>query len=685
MSKTLYLENTVLSTKIWRMAEDAPASADEVTSVKNGKTSANYFAFIPGATDNAVNSSSFIEGDADGAHGWRSQQAYSGTFASGNWTVTYKVKNRAAYAHSGRLYARIYHSYVNNPTTAQLVKMNSVDGYSGIISFSATAGEVKTGSFVVNCDQNLALDGEVIFIILNWLVTTAGGNVNAGVKFLVNEGSAEQVVTTNFTTNQGQDQVIVGGNADALFGAATEYNNVMGGSGWNAAENQKYNVMPTGGNLGVLFVELSANIGAGASGIFTLMVNGVATGVAVTINAGGATGSDSDVVAVVAGDTVSLRATYTGTPGTPWARWTFKFTGTTAGESICMVHAACSKTVTQFFPLQAANRNATEANVQTPIPTAGTFKKLYVQLDVDPGTSPDAYRFTARKDTASQTLTCTITANATIGNDTVNTFTNNAGEPVNWMVEPLNVPVTASDAAVSCVFVSDTTYESLILGVVADNPGTSGIEYMHLCPAGNTLWDATEANVYSLIQACTLKKLYVSLTVAPGAGKSYSLRPRIEAGVTGIVVTISGTVPSGNDTVNTYSPSNGDTAGIECAPSGTPAATVVRWGIVCYIAPAVAAVAFFPRSHGYIIGCYIIPLPKWLKCAYNHIRRLRLWTKPSFSGRLLKPRIGCRCHQIWDLPCHDSSRYSGLGISHRFHPSMPVPIAVNNSTLRPNF
>lgn len=198
--KTLFFENASLYTKVWRKSETAPAAADEVTSVKNGKAAVNnYFAFIPGVIDNDVYSGSFIEGDADGAHGWRSEGPYTGVFASGNWTIAYKLKNRAKYAHAGQIYARIYCTNNPDPTAAQLTKMNSVDGVSAVISFSATAGEVKTGTFTVNCNQNLTLSGEYLFIIFNWKVITAGGNVNVGVLFVINEGSAEKEDTTNWT------------------------------------------------------------------------------------------------------------------------------------------------------------------------------------------------------------------------------------------------------------------------------------------------------------------------------------------------------------------------------------------------------------------------------------------------------------------------------------------------------
>jgi len=206
--KTLYFENVALFTKVWRKSETAPGAADQVTSLKTGKTAANnYFAFIPGVTDNAVYGASFIEGDADGAHGWRSELQYNGSFASGNWTIAYKLVNRAAYAHAGQLYARIYRTTVADPAVANLTKLNSVDGASATISFSATSGEVKTGTFTVNCDQNLTLTNEYLFIIINWKVTTAGGNANAGVKIEVNAGAAEKYDTIDWTPGVTQKTV----------------------------------------------------------------------------------------------------------------------------------------------------------------------------------------------------------------------------------------------------------------------------------------------------------------------------------------------------------------------------------------------------------------------------------------------------------------------------------------------
>ena len=54
---------------------------------------------------------------------------------------------------------------------------------------------------------------------------------------------------------------------------------------------------------------------------------------------------------------------------------------------------------------------ATEGYACGVIPTDGTLKELYVWLDADPGTDPDAYTFTVRVNGGDSTLTCTIVAN----------------------------------------------------------------------------------------------------------------------------------------------------------------------------------------------------------------------------------------------------------------------------------
>lgn len=382
-------------------------------------------------------------------------------------------------------------------------------------------------------------------------------------------------------------QVIVGGKHNALFGAATEYNCLMGGISWNATESNVYQVVPTGGTISKLYVELSGDVAADASVTFTLMVAGEATVLTCTVVAGASTASDLvHSVDVVAGDTVSLRCTYTGTPGSLKARWTTIFEGTTAGESICLLNtSAALYAVYSVIQGHSVDVGGGESAFQVPMPTVGSFRKLYVQLSADPGTAPDAYSFTLIVDGVSSALTTTIVADNTDGNDTEHTVDVTAGQLVNIEVTPVDTPTVVPIVAIGMVFVSDTDGESLIIG--GDNSETSGsgtTQYNQLLHAGAG-WYTGESSRYSLIQVCTIRKLYVSLVTAPGGEQTQTVSIRIGGADSGLTVTITGEETTGNDVVHTASPTAGQTGGIKIVPSATAAATYCHIGLVCYIAP----------------------------------------------------------------------------------------------------
>ena len=194
-TKTFLLTNGSAFTGSWQMAEsNSTPSTDVVTSLKTGTSAAgNYFIFQPGVTDNTTKSTT-LPTDCTKT-GWRSDSTLNGTFTAGNWTFNVKLVNRAKYAHAGIVYLRIWKGN-SDMTTA-----TAITGWSAspnTISFSATAGEIKTDSFTVSVSET-TLSGEYLFVEYAWKVTTAGGNVNAGVKFTSDEATGETIVTTDFT------------------------------------------------------------------------------------------------------------------------------------------------------------------------------------------------------------------------------------------------------------------------------------------------------------------------------------------------------------------------------------------------------------------------------------------------------------------------------------------------------
>lgn len=105
------------------------------------------------------------------------------------------------------------------------------------------------------------------------------------------------------------------------------------------------------------------------------------------------------------------------------------------------------------------------------------------------------------------------------------------------------------------------------------NPSTSATNYAGFSGG----WAATnDDGVRSLVPLDgVLEDLYVSLTVAPGAGKSYAFTVRKNGADTSLTCTVS----DSNTTCQmsgSVSYSAGDTLALKCVPSGTPTATLPR-------------------------------------------------------------------------------------------------------------
>ena len=248
-------------------------------------------------------------------------------------------------------------------------------------------------------------------------------------------------------------QLIIGGYNDALSKTGTEYNALSGGQIWSTGTTINKQAVSTPGILSSLAVELSA--APGGSGSYTLTLQNVtqSTSLAVTITDPATTNINTGTLSVAAGDVIQLQSTYSAPSATPSARWSVIFEGTNAKESLILGEVFAWKSATGYSPIaQGSNDFGTETQSYQVIPTSGTIKNLFVALSADPGTNPDAYRFTLIKYTAgvggATSLTVTITADNTTGNDTANKVAVAAGDYVCMMIEPLNTPSVTSNCLV---------------------------------------------------------------------------------------------------------------------------------------------------------------------------------------------------------------------------------------------
>lgn len=391
-------------------------------------------------------------------------------------------------------------------------------------------------------------------------------------------------------------QTIVGGYYNTLS-IGTEYNSLFGGDNWFATEVNQEQIVSTAGTLKNLYVELNDSPGAGKSYTFTVRQNGAdpASGLVVAIADTATSGSDtSNTISVSAGDRICLKCSGSNSPTARYARWSVDFEGSTANESLILGRGdIVSKVDTEYNQVAAScityesRWSTTENDHRQVCPTAGVIKNLYVNLTADPGTDPDAFRFTLRKGGVSTALTCTITANNTTGNDTANEVSVSAGDVLTFMCEPLNTPSsTTSRARWGMTFVATTNGESIILGGTHDDLPTAATEYNYLGPGDN--WNATEAECYQLSGACTLKNLYVLLSGAPSSGDKYTFTVRQNGASpgSGLVVEIADTATTGNDTTNTISVSASDELDLMVEPYSNPDAQDAYWGLVCYVAAA---------------------------------------------------------------------------------------------------
>lgn len=392
-------------------------------------------------------------------------------------------------------------------------------------------------------------------------------------------------------------QVIIGGYYDALNVADTEYNLVSSGAVWVATPDSVAMAISTGGTLKNLRVELDGVPGTGTY-VFTLHRRvGVGawgnTALTCTVAADGTTASDIvNEVAVAAGDVICLECNPDSPDNARYARWTMMFEGDNANESLILATGYAHKTVAFYTAPGTQALETVENNVRRVCPTGGVIKNLYVQLVDDPGTDPDAYKFTLRIANAGNSyvltdtaLTCTITADSKTGNNTADEIAVAAGDILTIKSEPQETPATSTYAAIGMTFVATTNGESLILGGSSNDLDTAATEYIELSPLYTTLWLVTEAQRYSLAQGCTLKKLYMLLSGDPGGTDKYTFTVRLEGASpgSGLVAEIAGGSTTGNDTTNSIAVSDGEVVNMMVVPTDTPAAADAYWGLVCFI------------------------------------------------------------------------------------------------------
>jgi len=392
------------------------------------------------------------------------------------------------------------------------------------------------------------------------------------------------------------EQVLFGGFYDLLDDTATEYNSLIGGYTWTTSGGWRFKLVSTDGVIKQLRVKLNDSPGVGTKYTFKLYVGSNPTALTFDIAGLDTTGGDMVNEVVVTGDdTIILQCVPDGTPTPRYATWTCVFEGDTEAESLISGGSgfALSNVATEYCGVMGGSTNysITENDHRQIVPTSGTIKNFYVHISFDPGTAPDAYRFTVRLNgaTVAQSLIVTITADATSGSDLVHNLVVAAGDVLTMMIEPLNAPSEAPYARWGMTFVADTDGESVILGGSSSNLPDVDTEYHSIVPSYyNEAWTVNENERYHLGQVCTLKKLYILLNGSPGAGNKYDFTIRIGVADSNVVTTVSDAAVTGNSGALEDTVALDEYLSLKVVPTDSPTIRDAYWGFICYIAPEVS-------------------------------------------------------------------------------------------------
>lgn len=373
------------------------------------------------------------------------------------------------------------------------------------------------------------------------------------------------------------EQLIFGG-GDLNY-PATYYYNPFGYGIKDATESNSYAVVSTAGDIKNLYIEVNAAPGTGKSHAFTLMKNGVATSLTITISEASTSGSNvADTIAVVAGDLLSIRMTPTSTPPGLRATWNLSFAPTISGETLLMSKVNSSTKDYYHAIVGKLDASATEAPTEIVIPCNGDLKKLFVKV----GTGIASRTFTVRINEVDTTLTATVTGtSSTTGSDVAHTVAVSAGDRVS-IVRTGDAGTSTSSFGLCFV---PSTAGNFIIPLLPTAVSTSATRYNFI--SGNIAWDASEGLRDETTQACSITRMYVDLSTAPdnGAGtQSYAFTLRKNAADTALTLTISEATKTGNAS-STVAIAVNDLLATKCIPSGTPLATNAKISYLGYLAP----------------------------------------------------------------------------------------------------
>ena len=385
-------------------------------------------------------------------------------------------------------------------------------------------------------------------------------------------------------------QLIMAGSNNALSGASNEYNGIRTGQvrTWNATETDRHGLVAIDGRLQGLYIKLATAPGAGSGWTFTLMLNGAATSITVTISGTDTTGFDlTNEVTVTAQDLISIRSSVaSGVPAAGRASWSVGCWSDNDKESVLIggTNNTLSPGAIEFNNCSGQQTwsvvTVNGVTGQLIVPANGTLKGMNVRLSADP--TQGSYTFAVLINGAVSSLSVTIAGGSTSGSS-ANTESVSAGDTITLRYTSTTRPAPdVVSADWSFVFQNDKDYENVIMGNSDDLLNTTATEYNNI-EGENQAWNATETARRVLAQNCIISDFYIESALAPGAaasGKKYTFTVMKDGVATDLVAEIIENATTGNDTTNKIYVEDFEELSLRCVPTGTPTATRVKWGMV---------------------------------------------------------------------------------------------------------
>jgi hypothetical protein len=268
---------------------------------------------------------------------------------------------------------------------------------------------------------------------------TTGDNTSDSVSFSAGDLISVRFTPTSSPTNTGANSytvvltttdgksIIIGstGTSNMVNNAARFVSPFAAGTAGAASVTYGQIQAATAGVLSNLYVSIGAAAGADKSYTFAVGLNGSDGDISVVIS-GDSQVLNSDTThttTIAAGDLVNMHITPTGTPTATTAQWAMVFTPTTAGESWhnYLNFNSIAAGTTYYAPADGGGGLTITSETYFVRMPACTVKNLYPRMRVAPG-SGNSVVFTARKNSADQTLTATIVDTATVASDTAHSF-----------------------------------------------------------------------------------------------------------------------------------------------------------------------------------------------------------------------------------------------------------------------